>query len=1145
MQYLYSNKTECFQSGQKTYWGSLYGSADALALIEFANQQQQVILVIANDIAHFDSLYKSLNFYNTDLEILKFDNWEVLAYDHFSPHPDITSSRLKTLSKLKNLKRGIVITTLESLFSHLCPLEFSEKYSFNIGINDNINLGVFGEKLLKIGYNRVTTVIEHGEFNVRGSLIDLYPMGAKTPYRIDLFDQEIESIRTFDTSTQRSKVQVSEITLLPAREFATDNASIERFKANYQKAFNDNGFIYTEVSEGRLPGGIEFYLPLFFNSTNTLFDYLADNAIIATSKGFSNLVDKTYSEIHERFENAKKSLDRMPLDIHRVFLPKELLFSEIKQKSHLIISTSKLEDKNQHFNFNSSLLPPIRIEPQTKNPLSKFSAFVKKFTNKQSKKILVVCESRGRQDVLSDLFTSHNLDAHSVKNWHEFSKSSKLLNITHENLTHGLLTSDIAIVTENDLFGQEVVKQQRRRRAKHKDFDEAIKSLVEIKMGDAIVHENYGVGRYLGLKTQVFDGQSQDFLALEYADNAKLMVPITSLNLISRYAGISDSAPLHKLGTNQWAKAKKKAGEALFDVAAELLEIYAKRASQTGFAFPEPNDSYSSFVASFPFEETPDQLKTMGEVLADMQSHKPMDRLVCGDVGFGKTEIAMRAAFLAVEANKQVAILVPTTLLSNQHYQSFVDRFANHPVEIAALSRFQTQKEQKLITEKLNQGTIDIVIGTHKIIQGTIKYKNLGLIIIDEEHRFGVKQKEVLKKLRGESDILTMTATPIPRTLNMALGSLRELSIIATPPAKRSAIQTFVQEWDDNNIKEAITREMHRGGQVFVLHNDIDSIDNMAENLKQIMPKVHVRIAHGQMPTRELERIMSDFYHARFQILVCTTIIETGIDIPNANTIIINNAQNFGLAQLHQLRGRVGRSHHRAYAYLIVKSHQSLSKTAKKRLDAIESLEELGAGFMLANHDLEIRGAGDLLGDNQSGKISEIGFNLYHDLLKRTIEAMRSGRKINLDDPINHEVKIDSGLPSIIPETYIFDVHERLVLYKRIASCQNNKELKALQIEMIDRFGLLPDSTKNLFANTKLKLFSQKIGIDEISLYEDKAIITFGRENTIEPIKIINLIQKQAKKYQLKGQNQLIVKGEMPENIRRIELIENLLKTLH
>jgi transcription-repair coupling factor (superfamily II helicase) len=583
----------------------------------------------------------------------------------------------------------------------------------------------------------------------------------------------------------------------------------------------------------------------------------------------------------------------------------------------------------------------------------------------------------------------------------------------------------------------------------------------------------------------------------------------------------------------------------LHDIAAELLEIYAKRETQTGFAFPAPSDAYSSFVASFAFEETPAQLKTMGEVLADMQSHKPMDRLVCGDVGFGKTEIAMRAAFLAVEAGKQVAILVPTTLLAKQHQQSFSDRFIDYPVEIAALSRFQTAKEQKIIIENLGAGKVDIVIGTHKIIQGTIKYKNLGLVIIDEEHRFGVKQKEALKKLRGQSDILTMTATPIPRTLNMALGSLRELSIIATPPAKRSAIQTFEQEWKDANIKEACARELHRGGQIFVLHNDIDSIDNMAQNLKELMPNVHVRIAHGQMPTRELEHIMGDFYHGRFQILVCTTIIETGIDIPNANTIIINNAQNFGLAQLHQLRGRVGRSHHRAYAYLIIKSHQSLSKDAKKRLDAIESLEELGAGFMLANHDLEIRGAGDLLGDNQSGKISEIGFNLYHDLLKRTIDALRAGRKINLDDPINPEIQIDCGLPAIIPQSYLEDVHERLVLYKRIASCRSNDELKALQIEMIDRFGLLPDATKNLFANTRLKLFCEKIGVEKIALYDDKALITFGEKNTIEPIKIIQLIQQQAKNYQLKGQNQLIVKTPMPEDIGRIELVEKLLKQLN
>ena len=1142
MPYLYPNNASPLNSGLKTYWGSLYGSADALALIEYAQQQPQVVLLIANDITHLDTLYQSLNFYNDTLEILKFDNWEVLPYDQFSPHPDITSNRLATLSKLRQLKHGIVLTTLETLFSHLCPIEFSEKYSFDLKIGDNIDPASLSEKLLKIGYNRVTTVMEHGEFNIRGSLIDLYPMGASKPYRLDLFDQEVETIRTFDTSTQRSESQVEAIALLPAREFATDESSIELFKHNYDQAFSKQGFIYTEISEGRLPGGIEFYLPLFFNSTNTLFDYLPSILTIATTAGFSSLVDQTFADIQSRFDHAKQDLERPPLAINRVFLSKESLFSAIKQHPQLIISPSKLEDRAGNLNFASKLLPPLRIDPQAKNPLAKLASFTTRF----KQKILIVCESQGRQSVLEELLKNHHLEAHQTQDWQHFLASDELLNITHQALSQGLLSPELAVITEDNLFGQEVVQQQRRRRAKHKDFDEAIKSLVEIKKGDPIVHENYGVGRYLGLKTQTYDGQSQDFLQLEYAGGAKLMVPMTSLNLISRYSGASpESAPLHKLGTPQWSKAKQKAGEALHDVAAELLEIYAKRESQTGFAFPEPNDAYSSFVSSFAFEETPDQLKTMGEVLADMRSHKPMDRLVCGDVGFGKTEIAMRAAFLAVEAGKQVAILVPTTLLANQHHQSFVDRFSDYPVEIAALSRFQTPKEQKIIIEKLNTGQVDIVIGTHKIIQGSIKYKNLGLVIIDEEHRFGVKQKEALKKIRGQSDILTMTATPIPRTLNMALGSLRELSIIATPPAKRSAIQTFVQEWQDDNIKEAISRELHRGGQIFVLHNDIDSIDNMAQSLSELMPNVHVRIAHGQMPTRELEHIMSDFYHARFQILVCTTIIETGIDIPNANTIIINNAQNFGLAQLHQLRGRVGRSHHRAYAYLIIKSHQSLSKDAKKRLDAIESLEELGAGFMLANHDLEIRGAGDLLGDNQSGKISEIGFNLYHDLLKRTIEAMRAGRKINLDDPINHEIQIDCGLPSIIPQSYLEDVHERLVLYKRIASCKTNNELKELQIEMVDRFGLLPDSTKHLFANTRLKLFCEKIGIDEINLYDDKAIITFGTKNIIEPIKIIQLIQKQPKNYQLKGQNQLIVKETMPEDIRRIELVENLLKKLN
>ncbi len=1143
MPQLYLQDSAPFKSVQKFYWGSLYGSAQALALIEFAQAQDRVILVVANDITHFDHLLKSLNFYNTGLDILKFDNWEVLAFDHFSPHPDITSSRLSTLAKLPNLSKGIVITTLESLSQQLCPIEFSKKYSFSLKIGDQLNRETFTQQLLKIGYNRVTTVMEHGEFNIKGSLIDIYPMGAKSPYRLDLFDQEIESIRTFDTSTQRSIETTKKINLLPAREFATDQNSINLFKENYQKTFNNtNDFVYTEVSESRLPNGIEFYLPLFFTQTNTLFDYLPSDVIVVTHQGFSELADSTFTQISDRHQQATRNLDRPPLPVNRVFLSKERLFSHLKNRQQLIIGSSKIEGNQAILNFPSQLLPPLNIDAQAKNPLTKFLNFSKIFGGR----ILIVCESEGRQSVLNDLLINHGYKPNPIKLWQDFISNETNLCITNANLSEGLLTKDIAIITEVNLFGADLVKQRRRRRAKHKDFDEAIKSLVEIQIGDPIVHESYGVGRYLGLKTQTFDDLTQDFLMLEYANGSKLMVPMTSLNLISRYSGAAaDTAPLHKLGTNQWSKAKKKAHEALHDIAAELLEIYAKRQSQTGFAFPEPSDAYSSFVASFAFEETPDQLKTMGEVLADMQSRRPMDRLVCGDVGFGKTEIAMRAAFLAVEAGKQVSILVPTTLLANQHHQSFIDRFIDYPVEIAALSRFQTPKQQKIIVENLKLGKIDIVIGTHKIIQGSIKYKNLGLVIIDEEHRFGVKQKEALKKLRGQSDILTMTATPIPRTLNMALGSLRELSVIATPPQGRSAIQTFVNEWDDNTIKEACSRELHRGGQIFVVHNDIDSIDNMAENLKDLMPNIHVRIAHGQMPTRELENIMRDFYHGRFQILVCTTIIETGIDIPNANTIIINNAQNFGLAQLHQLRGRVGRSHHRAYAYLVIKSHQSLSANAKKRLDAIESLEELGAGFMLANHDLEIRGAGDLLGDNQSGKISEIGFNLYHDLLKRTIDAMRAGKQINLDEPINQEIEIDIGISSIIPETYLEDVHERLVLYKRISNAKDDSQLKELKIEMIDRFGQLPDATKNLFAATQLKIYCDAIGINKISIFDEKAHLFFSDKTTIEPIKIINLIQQKPQVYQLKGNNQLVYKENMPEDIKRIESIQNLLESLN
>ena len=1142
MSIVYPEESKSISSDfRKHYWGSLFGPSEALALLEFAESNQGFVLYIARDIKHYDEINKSLAFFNKSIEILSFASWEVLAFDHFSPHPDIVSSRLSALAKLSSLESGIIVTTIEALSQRICPKGYIDKYSLSLKNNQYLEVDSFTENLIKIGYRRVTTVMEQGEFSLKGALIDMYPMGAKNPFRIDLFDNEIESIRSFDPSSQRSIEVIKEIQLLPAREFASDNDSIDIFKKNYLSEFgNTDGFIYTEVSEGRYPGGIEFYLPLFFETTDTLFDFIPDNSVIAYQKGLDESIEQQSEELLERFNYCQNSLERLPLEVDKVFLNTNDFLATLNKKKQVQIQTSKIL-KVEGLDFNSSILPPVKIEAEAKRPLNKLFSFIKSFTGRT----LIVCESEGRQSVLNDLLSSYDLKAEECLSWSDFLNQNSKLSITHATLSEGVIFEKIAIITENNLFGQDAVKQQRRRRAKHKDFDEAIKSLVEIQLGDPVVHEHYGVGRYLGLISRSFDDNQQDFLSVEYANGSKLMVPITSLNLISRYTGVSaDNAPLHKLGSQQWTKAKKKAADSLYDVAAELLEIYAKRESQKGFSYPSPNDSYSSFVSSFAFEETPDQIKTMNDVLLDMQSDKPMDRLVCGDVGFGKTEIAMRAAFLAVESGKQVAILVPTTLLANQHYQTFTDRFSKFPVVIKSLSRFQNNKEQTQIKADLKLGKIDIVVGTHKLIQGGISYKNLGLIIIDEEHRFGVKQKESLKKIRGQSDILTMTATPIPRSLNMALGSLRELSIIASPPAKRTAIQTFVDEWDNNTITEACSRELHRGGQIFVVHNDIDTIDNMAESLKDLMPNIKIRVAHGQMPSKELEQIMTDFYHQRFQLLVCTTIIETGIDIPSANTIIINNAQNFGLAQLHQLRGRVGRSHHKAYAYLVVKSTQSITENARKRLDAIASLEELGAGFMLANHDLEIRGAGDLLGENQSGKISEIGFNLYHDLLRRTIHAIKNNYTLDLKDATTEEVEINTGISCIIPETYLPDVHERLILYKRIASAKDEDSLKELKVEMIDRFGLLPESTQNLFESSSLKNLSQEVGILKVNIYDDKAEITLNDSSSIDVSKIINLIQTKPQQFQLKNQKTIVIKEDMEADQLRITKITDILKSL-
>ncbi len=1129
----------------KSYWGNLKNSSLALAIVEYIRINKGVALFIADDINNANEIKEEIDFYNSNnnIKVFDFPDWEVLPYDIFSPHQDITATRLNLLNKAKSFKSTIIIVTIEALIQRLCPKDFIQSKSFFIKVADKINLSSLTAKLIKIGYNRVTTVMEHGEFNVKGSIIDIFPSAAKKPYRVDLFDEDVESIRTFDSQSQLSIANVKEISLIPAKEIATDKDAVTKFLKKYQNIFtNTSSYIYSEVSDNRFPAGIEFYLPLFFDTTCTLFDYLPKDLIVFRQTKLVTKVDKLFIDIDKRYKKTKNDIDRPPLPPNNIFISKEELFSKIKPLSQIVLQPSKLENENVNsINYPTKLLTPLTIQNQAPNPLQRLVNFIKKFKGR----ILLLAESLSRKELLIDLLNNHNINPDNTKDYHSFITSKTPLAICLSTIKKGLLLNDIAIITETNIFGESVVKQQRIRRAKHKDFTDSIKNLVELNISDPVVHESYGVGRYLGLEVIKHDDEEQEFLKIKYANNSKLLVPITSLNLVSRYSSVAiENAPLHRLGSQQWAKIKKKAQETIYDIATELLEIYARRENKKTTRFIEPSDSYTSFISQFPFEETEDQINATIDILKDMTSSKPMDRLICGDVGFGKTEIAMRAAFLAVENNKQVAVLVPTTLLTDQHCKTFKERFIMHGVNIEMLSRFKTQKQQKEIIAKLAAGKIDIIIGTHKLLQKNIKYKKLGLVIIDEEHRFGVRQKEFFKAIRGECDILTMTATPIPRTLSMALGALREMSIIATHPAKRLAVKTFVNEWDDALLQEACMRELHRGGQIFVLHNDIDSIDNMAKTIAKLVPKAKIRVAHGRMPTKELELVMQDFYHQRFKILVCTTIIENGIDIPSANTIIINDAQNFGLSQLHQLRGRVGRSHHRAYAYLIVKSFHSLSKNAKKRLDAIESLEELGVGFMLANHDLEIRGAGELLGENQSGRIQEIGFNLYRELLDRTINAMKKNISFDLTKAID-DIEVDCGISCIIPSDYLPDVHMRLMFYKRIANALNPKELKDIEFEMMDRFGILPEAIKNLFLNTKLKMTAKNIGIKKIILTDNNAIIIFTESPNIDPMKIINLIQSQPQVYKfIKNDNKLIINKEMQNDFTRINNIELFLNDL-
>ncbi len=1137
------------KAGYHNYFSHVYGSAFALNIAEASREYNGLLMVLLPDAATTFPLKREIEYFlgltgdSESAPVITLPDWETLPYDYFSPHQDIISERLRTLYQLPQMKKGILLLPVSSALQRLPARSFIEQQCLLLKTGQNINLENLRTRLTENGYGCVSNVMTHGEYAVRGSIIDLFPMGTSQPVRIELFDDEIESLRYFDPDTQLTINKISQINLLPAKEYPTDEQSIASFRQAWRSRFDSdikNSPIYRDVSNGIFPAGIEYYLPLFFTELSTLFDFIdCENLLIVHQDNLQLPVTEFWTELNERYEQHRHDIERPIVAPGSLFMNESELFSKFKQHAELIFLADSSSTKKQSTTLPGKICPNVIIEHKATIPLKNLQQ-----TAAQFDRTLICAESPGRQEVIKELLNKNSLYPTLIKNWQEFLNSTDKICLTVSPLLKGFVMQQTLIVCESNLFGSQVL-QSRRQLDKGISADQLIHSLAELKPGDPVVHVDQGVGRYLGLQTIDAGGMVNEFLTLEYSGGDKLYVPVQSLQLIHRYSGSNpETAPWHKLGSETWSKAKTRAIEKARDTAAELLDLYARRAAEKGIQHKLDQPDYEKFASEFEFEATPDQQNAIEAVIKDMKATTPMDRLICGDVGFGKTEVAMRAAYIAIQSGMQVAMLVPTTLLAQQHFNSFQDRFSQWPVNVGVLSRFQTKKEQNTLLEQLESGHVDIVIGTHRLLTGQPKFKNLGLLLIDEEHRFGVRQKEILKSYREKVDILTLTATPIPRTLNMSMSGMRDLSIIATPPAKRLAIKTFVRQYNDPLIKESIQREIRRGGQVYFLHNAVDSIEKMARDIQELLPDVRVAIAHGQMRERDLENVMKQFYHQQHHVLVCTTIIETGIDIPTANTIIMNRADKLGLAQLHQLRGRVGRSHHQAYAYLLTPNPKTISKDSKKRLDAIEQLEDLGAGFILATHDLEIRGAGELLGDEQSGHMQTIGFSMYMELLDKAVSALKSGSELSLKSTREEQTEINLGESSLLPESYIPDVGIRLSLYKRIANAKNKTDLRQLKIELIDRFGLLPDATNSLFSATELKIRASRLGISKLDANMQNITLEFCESPDINTEKLISLIQTNPSKYQLvKG---TILKVSSPnENLeQRKQQIDSLIETL-
>ena len=1130
-------------------WCQLAGDSLALAIANAFPQTPAPLLVITADRHSAYQLQQDICFFNSQLDeqsVRLFPDWEILPYDQLSPSAELISERLNILSLLPQTQSGVIIVPLNTLMQRLAPPSHLVKHGLVLSCGMPLDIAAYRQRLQDAGYRAVSSVLAPGEYAVRGAIFDIFPMGMNTPFRIDLFDNEIDSIRGFDPDSQRSTEQYEAVNVLPAQEIPLDAEGISQFRQAWRTRFAGNATampLYQDVSEGFYAAGLEFYLPLFYTQTANLFDYLPDHTIVIKTADLNACAQHYWAEVSERYEQRAHDVNHPILRPHEILFPIDQIFQRIN--SHRCIdATADTRQHGQAYDSEAQTIPDVSVNRKSDTPYAR----LRQYLNSTTTRTLMLAETAGRREMLLQRLKELGYTPEICADWQAFAAGNMPLGLSVGSPLQGfcLPAQGIALLPETRLYPTQLAQRSVRRKvhASH-DPEQIIRDLTELSIGAPVVHLEHGVGRYQGLHTLPIGDQMTEFLMLEYADKAKVYVPVTSLHLISRYSGGDlEHAPLHRLGSDQWQKAKAKAKNQIRDVAADLLTVYAKRAARQGHAFTLDQHQYQLFSEDFPFQETPDQLAAIADIQSDLQRSQPMDRLICGDVGFGKTEVAMRAAFIAANSGKQVAILVPTTLLAQQHFNTFSDRFANWPIKVAVLSRMVAAKSQQATIDDVANGKIDILIGTHKLLNKSIQYHDLGLLIIDEEHRFGVQHKEKIKALRTNLDILTLTATPIPRTLNLAFSGIRDLSIIATPPVRRLATKTFVQARSDVVIKEAISREIMRGGQVYFLHNSVSTINQTAEALQDLLPQLRIGIAHGQMGERQLEQVMSAFYQQQYNVLVCTTIIESGIDVPSANTIIIDRADKLGLAQLHQIRGRVGRSHHQAYAYLMTPPPRSLTADAKKRLEAIGSLDDLGAGFTLATHDLEIRGAGEILGEEQSGHMQAIGFALYMEMLEHAIKALKAGKIIDLEAELNQGVDIDLQIPARIPADYMPDVNNRLTLYKRIASVADEEALLQLQVEIIDRFGTLPQEVRYLISATKLKLHAHTLGIKKIEANASGGRIEFNDKPNIDPMIIIKMVQNRPQQYRLEGATKLKFNfgSDTPE--ARLQLVETIITTL-